>query len=122
MKDIHYPLDPTNIIQFSLKLNEELRSIDDNFKTIEAAFGNSSFSTCSIDLAANGDVTTISGDLFLPKLTAQPRSYNAVQWVGDSGLDVTQLIQGFVKNGEVYDVLVGELVDAYTGVVITILK
>jgi hypothetical protein len=122
MKDIKYPLDPLDLLQFSLDLNEQLRSISENFVEVSTVLGSLNPCIYTGDLAVNEAVTIISGALFTPAIATPPRTWNAAQWTGDSALDVTAIIEGFIKNGDVYDVIIGILPDELLNVTITILN
>ena len=97
------------------KLVEVLNSIIQTINT------NSYVSSKTVNLTISAEQTTIPGNLFAPPLTIKPSIGRAIQWTGDNGLDVSEIISGYVKNGNYYDVLINPLEDDYLNVTISII-
>ena len=79
------------------------------------------FCSRKLNLAVNASAVTLAGSSFSPALTRAPSIGKAVQWVGGSGLDVSEIIQGYVQNGAYFDVLIAPLEDALANVTISII-
>ena len=81
----------------------------------------SSLSSVSVDLAASVDTVTVSGSSFYPPIVNAPSIGRAILWDGNNGMDVSEIIQGYVKNGNYFDVLITPLEDALENVIISII-
>lgn len=78
-------------------------------------------SSKTVDLEINVAAVTIAGSSFTPPITNAPSIGRATQWTGDSGLDVSEVIQGYIKNGVNYDVIITPLDEAIANVKISII-
>ena len=74
----------------------------------------------TVDLSIS-DETTIPGTLFSPQLKKKPSIVTAIKWTGDNGIDVSDIIVGFTKNGDYYDVKIGKIEEELINVTISII-
>ena len=82
--------------------------------------GASGISSLAVDLPITGDISYLGGNTFTPPITSQPKGMEAVQFDGVNGLIVNNLIAGFKKNGEYYDIIIAQLDEAFPGVIVSV--
>ena len=117
MKEIHFNLKP-NDLTFGKDINEELRSISENFQDVA---GSATMFKKTLDLEINTEQLIIDGSNFTPPITVEPSLYKALKIDGGNISDVSDVIEGFTKNGIYYDVIINPLEDQILNVKITII-
>lgn len=121
MKGIHYNLKPNEIL-FGDDINEELRSIHENFQEIESNIATPSIviSTLSLDLEINEDNTPIDGSTFTPPITTEP-SFIKVYQSTEGGMMIQDVAIGYAANGDYFDIIIGEITEIMLNVTIKVL-
>ena len=112
------PLPMNTKVVVADEYNKLVEAINSLIQTINT---NSYVSTKTVDLVISVDPVTIAGNSFNPPLIIKPSIGRAIQWTGDNGLDVSEIISGYVKNGSYYDVVITPLEDNYSNVTISII-
>ena len=79
------------------------------------------FYSINVDLSVSATETTISGALFSPQLKKKPSICRAIKWDGDNGLDVSNIVVGYTRNGDYYDVIISALEEQLLNVTISII-
>lgn len=111
MKNINYNLKP-NEMTFGRELNEELRSIHENFQ--DSISSSNSVKSAVKTLSAELE-TTITSSEFNTQLSSIPKIIS----VFSGGEEVQGLVKKYVLNGDVYDIKItstDEIVDAQINV------
>jgi len=111
MKDINYNLRPNELV-FGKDLNEELRSIHENFQSINIS--SSSIRSATKTLVEDSESTIASSEFDSP-ITSEPKIIS----VFSDGEEIQGLIKKYVLNGDVYDIKItstDEIVDAQINV------
>ena len=101
-------------------LNQYNNQIQENFDELSAVASTTSISTKTVNLQVNASTFIIAGDTFVPPITKQPSIFTAIVLTGDNG-DTADIIQGFIKNGDYYDVVITPLDEIINNVKISVI-
>jgi len=103
MEIINSPYDP--LTKDSLNTFMEKVRLNMNELYTLVATGTNLISTLTFDLIASENDTTISGELFTPKITKEPTFSIANIIEEDGTITPVSIITGCPKNGDYYDVV-----------------
>ena len=74
----------------------------------------------TVNLNINENAYSIDGSTFTPPITKEPKDITAYKIEEDGSGKEQEIIQGFVKNGDYYDIVIAPLVEQILNVKITV--
>lgn len=104
MEIINSPFDPLTKDSFNTFVEKVRVNMNELYTLV--ATGADLISTLTLDIVASETSTTISGELFTPKITKQPTFYIASIIEESGNVTPIELIEGCPANGIYYDVVV----------------